>query len=119
MTLVKSRDRSIQQCIDDCADCHSVCLETIVYCLEFGKEHAAPAHIRQLYDCAEICTTLQDSAILSAHGTAKLAEACVEVCESCAESCETFKNDQPIIKCAEVCRKCASSARVAAEIKIL
>jgi hypothetical protein len=95
-----------------------VCLETIVYCLELGKEHAEPAHIRQLYDCAEICTTLQDFAILSAHGTAKLAEACVEVCERCAESCESFETDAPIIKCAEVCRRCAKSATMAAEIKL-
>ena len=35
---------TMQDCITDCLDCHSVCLATIGHCLQKGGEHAEPAH---------------------------------------------------------------------------
>lgn len=109
----------MQKTIDDCSDCHSVCMETIVYCLEQGKEHAEPAHIRTLYDCAMTCSTLQDFALLSSKGLPKMAEACAEVCDICADNCERYEGDAPLIECAEVCRRCAGSARMLTDIRLV
>src|SRR5262245_31958393 len=51
---------SMQDCIADCLDCHSVCLATIAHCLKKGGDHAAPEHIRLLQDCAQICIVSAD-----------------------------------------------------------
>ena len=107
----EKRSSHMQRCIDDCLDCHSVCLETVNHCLQMGGKHADPRHIGLLLDCAEICQTsanfmLRDSAL---HG--RTCGVCAEVCMRCAESCEQFRDDQQMMACAEVCRRCAESCR--------
>jgi hypothetical protein len=42
----------MQECIDNCTQCHNICVETIDHCLEMGGKHADTAHIRILQDCA-------------------------------------------------------------------
>lgn len=65
---------TMQDCITDCLDCHSVCLATIGHCLQKGGEHAEHAHIRLLQDCAQIAD--DETMVL-----------CVETCRRCAKSC--------------------------------
>lgn len=50
-------NQEMQQCIQNCLDCHSICLNTITYCLQQGGMHSEPAHIRLLTDCAQICSS--------------------------------------------------------------
>lgn len=42
----------LRQCVQRCSDCHDSCLATFAYCVELGGEHASPAHVRALLDCA-------------------------------------------------------------------
>lgn len=105
----------MQACIEDCLDCHSICLETITYCLEQGGKHADPEHISLLMDCAEICQTsanfmLRDSLF---HGFT--CDICAEICEECAEDCAQFSGDEQMQACAEMCRRCAASCAEMAE----
>jgi hypothetical protein len=52
---------AMRQCIRDCVDCHSVCLQSVTDCLEIGGRSTRSAgtrkahHIRLLLDCAAIC----------------------------------------------------------------
>ncbi len=101
----------MQQCIDDCLECHSICLMTANHCLEMGGKHAEAGHVRLLLDCAEICQTsanfmLRDSQL---HGLT--CGTCAEVCLRCAADCERFPDDEQMMACAEVCRRCAASCR--------
>ena len=59
MPTYKSQQLSaeMQQCINDCLDCHATCLETITYCTQKGGKHVEATHLGLLRDCAEICQT--------------------------------------------------------------
>ena len=37
---------TMQECITNCLDCHSVCLHTTSHCLSKGEDHAEFNHIR-------------------------------------------------------------------------
>ena len=53
-------NQEMQQCIQNCVECHRVCLETITHCLREGGKHAEAAHIGLMLDCAQICQTSAD-----------------------------------------------------------
>lgn len=99
----------MQQCVQACLDCHRICLETVTYCLQMGGEHADPAHIRLLLDCAEICQTSANFMLRGSELHGPTCAVCAEVCERCAQSCERMGDDAQMKACAEVCRRCAES----------
>lgn len=101
----------IQTCIEHCAECHRVCLETLTLCLEKGGRHAARDHIRLLMDCAQICATSADFMIRGSDLHALTCGICAEVCERCAEDCERMNDDSRMQRCADACRRCAESCR--------
>ena len=47
----------MQQCIQDCLDCHAVCMQTAEACRQAGGEHAHDEHVYMLLDCADMCLT--------------------------------------------------------------
>jgi hypothetical protein len=98
-------------CIENCLDCHSICLETITYCLGQGGTHAEAAHIRLLLDCAEICQTSANFMLRSSDLHGRTCDVCAEVCERCAQDCEQFGDDVTMRACADMCRRCAESCR--------
>ena len=104
-------DEQMHECIDNCSDCHDVCVATIRYCLDQGGDHASPGHIEAMLDCAATCDACRD---LMLHGS-ELHHAscalCARACERCAESCESFGDDEVMSRCAELCRRCAASCR--------
>lgn len=57
MTHAASRHQTpeMRRCIERCQQCHDVCTESIVYCLEQGGAHADAAHVALLLDCAQVC----------------------------------------------------------------
>ena len=57
MTAGRVNDPALQQCIQDCLDCHSICLVTASHCLHLGGPHAEAQHLQVLLDCAEVCRT--------------------------------------------------------------
>ena len=106
---------AMQQCIQECLNCHSVCLETVTYCLEQGGMQADARHIRLLLDCAQICQTSADFMLRGSDLHTQTCAACAEVCQRCAESCEQMGNDARMQACAETCRRCAESCQQMAQ----
>jgi hypothetical protein len=105
----------MQACIQECLDCHRICLETMVHCLEQGGRHAEADHIRLLLDCAEICQTSANFMLRGSDLHPMTCEVCAEVCAECADSCESFDGDARMQNCAEACRSCAESCQTMAE----
>ena len=102
----------MQRCLDDCLECHQVCLETVMYCLSMGGMHANDAHIRMMLDCAEICQVSANTMMRGSQFSERLCGVCAEICLSCAEDCEKFGNDERMKTCAEACRRCAESCQM-------
>lgn len=105
----------MQQCVDDCLECHSVCLETVNHCLEMGGKHAEPGHIRLMLDCAEICQTSANFMLRQSPMHGRTCGLCAEVCLACAEDCERFPDDPQMMACADACRQCALSCQEMAQ----
>ncbi len=108
------RNQEMQNCIDNCQNCHVVCLETITHCLEMGGEHAEAKHIGLLHDCAVICMTSADFMIGMSEFHPQACGVCADVCEACAESCESLASGNGtdfMQRCADACRRCAESCR--------
>lgn len=101
----------ILECIQECQDCHEVCLESVAYCLEMGGKHANPEHISLLLDCAEICQVNANFMLRSSPLYMRTCELVAEVCEACADSCEELSDDQVMQNCAEFCLSCSESCR--------
>ena len=106
---------SMQQCIDECLNCHSICLETVAHCLQQGGKHAEARHIRLLLDCAEICQTSANFMLRGSDLHGRVCAVCAEVCERCATDCERFGDDAQMQACTEACRRCAESCRQMAD----
>lgn len=106
------RSSEMQTCIENCQNCHAVCLETINHCLEMGGEHASPAHIKLLQDCAQICATSADFMLRTSDYHPQTCGVCADVCEACAKECESMADGNDFMqRCADACRRCAESCR--------
>ncbi len=81
----------------------------VVHCLKKGGEHAAPAHIQLLLDCAEICKLTATFMARDSEYVAQLSELCAEICDACADSCEEIASEGPMRKCIVTCRQAARS----------
>ena len=102
----------IRRCIQDCMDCHRICLETMNHCLTMGGKHAEATHIRTMLDCAEICATAAAFMLRGSDYHARTCGVCAELCAACAESCTRIgPQDQLMQQCAEICRRCGNSCR--------
>jgi hypothetical protein len=100
----------MQQCIDECLHCHSICLQTVQHCLQMGGEHAGQPHITLLLDCAEICQTSANFMLRGSQQHARTCAVCAEVCRACEEDCRRLgRDDEMMLQCAEACRRCAES----------
>src|SRR5436305_7470389 len=95
----------MQQCIQDCLDCHAVCMRTAEACRQAGGEHAHDEHVYMLLDCADMCLTaahfMQHNSPLYGY----TCQACMQVCNHCAGECEQMGDND----CANACRTCAQS----------
>jgi len=110
--------QDIRRCIQNCAECHNICVETAAHCLMMGGKHVEAQHIRLLLDCADICRTSADFMLRGSDLHPKVCGVCAEICERCAASCEQFRDDALMKQCAEVCRRCAGSCREMAQMKM-
>jgi hypothetical protein len=108
-TATRMATSHMQQCIDDCTQCHDICLETVNHCLQMGGKHAEAGHIRLMLDCAEICQTSANFMLRRSEVHGRTCGVCAEVCRRCAEDCERFSDDEQMTACAEMCRRCSSS----------
>lgn len=116
-TATHTPSREMQQCIDECARCHAICLETAHHCLHLGGKHADPRHIGVLLDCAEICQSSANFMLRGSSHSAHVCAACAAVCQACEESCRSMGSDEMMQKCADACRRCAESCRKMSAMK--
>ncbi len=109
MTHTMTQD--MQQCITNCLECHGICSNIAIYCLEKGGQHAQANHIKLLLDCAEICQTSANFMLRSSGFHARTCGVCAEICDRCAQECDRMGDDAQMKRCVEVCRRCAASCR--------
>jgi hypothetical protein len=98
-------DVEIQQCIQDCLDCHAVCIRTADACRQAGGQHGANEHVYMLLDCADICLT---AAHFMQHNSPLYGFVCqvtAQVTNHCAGECERMGDDD----CANACRNASWS----------
>jgi hypothetical protein len=103
------RNSQLQQCIENCQECHTICLETLQYCAQKGGRHVEAEHLKLLSDCVQICQTSADFMIRESSLHSETCDACAAVCEACAEDCERMSDDPQMKKCADICSRCAES----------
>ena len=102
-------DPQLQRCIDECLNCHRICLQTAMnHCLEQGGEHTEPRHFRTMLACAEICQTSANVMLMGSELHKLTCGVCAQVCEECARSCEGMNGME---ECARICRSCAEHCR--------
>lgn len=101
----------MRRCIENCSDCHNICVETAAHCLEMGGKHAEAKHVKLLLDCADICLTSANFMLRGSPMHVRTCAVCAELCTLCAEACEAFGDDALMRQCAEICRRCAESCR--------
>lgn len=102
----------MQSCIEECLECHRICVETAAHCLALGGKHASAEHMRTLLDCADICRTSADFMLRGSRHHQATCGVCATVCDACAASCEQMGADDDLMRrCAQACRRCAESCR--------
>ena len=116
--IYRTLDVSMQECIDNCTECHNACTQTVTYCMEMGGARAEAAHLETLLDCAQACATSSDFMLRGSGLHPNVCAVCAAACERCAESCEQFPGDVLIAKCAEACRRAAASCGDMAGMKM-
>ncbi|MCW5977274.1 MAG: four-helix bundle copper-binding protein [Bryobacteraceae bacterium] len=102
----------IRECIQNCLDCFSICLETGYHCLTVGGKHTEAKHIALLETCARICETSAAFMLSGSEFHHRTCGVCAEVCRACAESCSSLADgDETMRRCADLCLRCAESCR--------
>lgn len=115
---MEEMEDQVVDCIEDCINCHSYCLQTIQHCLHIGGDHAQPDHIRLLMDCAQICQVSADFMMRSSDWDGLVCSVSADICDTCADDCERFREDEFMMECAEICRKCAKSCQEMASMRM-
>ncbi len=90
----------MQQCIQDCLNCHAVCIQTAKQCQQTGGDHAKPEHIQMLHDCAELCLTAAHFMQHDSPLVGYVCQATAQVTNHCANECEQMGDTD----CANACR---------------
>ncbi|MDP9810187.1 hypothetical protein J2W42_003048 [Rhizobium tibeticum] len=102
-------DCKMQQCVENCLRCYSVCLSTAMnHCLEAGGEHTQPQHFRLMMACAEVCRTSAHFMLINSRHHQRVCRECAEICSECAADCERIGD---MTECVDACRNCAETCR--------
>ncbi len=97
----------MQQCIDNCRNCHETCLAMLSrHCLEQGGAHVEAEHVRLMLDCIQICQTSADFMTRGSAMHSHICKVCSAICKACAESCEKVGG---MDDCVAACQKCSES----------
>lgn len=102
--------KEMQECVEACLACHSMCEETMSYCLQQGGRMDAQI-MRALMDCTEMTRLCADMIMRRSPMTTDMCAMCARACEMCAEACKAMPDDAQLTKCAEMCRRCAQTCR--------
>jgi len=115
MTRILNLKEEWRDCIDACASCHNVCVETVAYSLHEGGELSGADHLIILQDCIDICQASVNSMSRKSDLANKICALCANVCDICAEHCKSF-DDPKMQDCAEVCESCAEQCLEMAQV---
>ena len=100
----------MEQCIQECLNCYSLCTATAAHCLGMGGQHASRQHQTTLLDCAKACETSAEFMLRGSPIHARTCAVCAEACRACEQACRSMADgDQVMLQCAEACRRCAES----------
>jgi hypothetical protein len=97
----------MEQCIQDCLNCQTVCVQTMEKYKQAGNQQDHAAYIRLLEDCAEICLTAAHFMQRNSPLYGYTCEACAQVCTRCAGASEQMGETD----CANACTICAQSCQ--------
>lgn len=95
--------------VENCRQCHDICLAAARLSLEHGTPYTGDDHIGLLIDCAGAC---MEASIRLDGKTDHYVHKCkvaAELCRLCAESCEQLPAPSPLQGCAAACRSLAAS----------
>jgi hypothetical protein len=111
-TRTTSYSHTMERSIENCTNCHRVCLETAARHFRGEKEpRMKETLVRLLLDCAEICSVSADFMIRGSELHAHTCQACAAICDRCADECDKLGQEPHLAACAEICRRCAESCR--------
>ncbi|HEY1015252.1 MAG TPA: hypothetical protein VGE07_21280 [Herpetosiphonaceae bacterium] len=97
-----------QACIDACLDCHAVCMDAALRCLQ--ADPAADAGlVRMLLDCAELCRTNAELMRADDDLLEETCMACGILYEHFARECDLLAGDPVLRRCAEAIRACVEA----------
>ncbi|MDQ6659689.1 MAG: four-helix bundle copper-binding protein [Chloroflexota bacterium] len=98
-------NQQMQDCIQDCLNCHTACIRTAAQCLQAGGDHAKSDHIQNLLDAAEMSLTTAHFLMRNSALYGYACQACAKVAEHCGNECEQMGDTD----CANACRNCSYS----------
>ncbi|MFD6324563.1 four-helix bundle copper-binding protein [Streptomyces sp. NPDC058442] len=105
--------KEMQDCVNACMSCHSICEETMSSCLQMTDQ--APTRImRALMDCSEMTRMCADMMMRRSPLATEMCAMCAKACDLSAEACMSMPDDGRMTRCAESCRRCAESCRAMA-----
>lgn len=110
--------RDLVNSTDELVNCHRVCMETAMYCLRMGGEHASAVNIRTLTDCADMCRTTIELRNTYGNIPNRTYDLCAEMCERSVQVCATFNHDRVMLLCLDACRHSAAYCRQKAGMAI-
>jgi hypothetical protein len=113
MNPTKILTHEMEESIDDCLQCHRVCMRTFSHLLtlEDDAELAGPEQLSMLLDCADLCRLCADFMLRSSEFHTRTAELCSEICRRCQQMCESLAGDAMVRECAATCARCANSCK--------
>lgn len=105
--------KEMQDCVQACLSCHTMCEETMSSCMQLGGQ-AQMQIMRTLMDCSEMTRMCADMMMRRSPMSAEMCALCARACEMCAEACMSMPDDPQMMRCAEACRRCADMCRTMA-----
>lgn len=99
----------MQECIEECLQCHAVGTMTLQHCLAVGGTHAEINLVGVILDCAEMCQVSANFMLRGSPYHVLTCATCAELCRACEEACRSITGDEQVEHCADICASCAAS----------
>jgi hypothetical protein len=98
-----------RECIEECIECHRICVATLAVHLRPGAQPIPPEHAKLLLDASQASETAVDFMLRGSELAETIARAAGDVCERTASVLESAAGDGPLQACAQHCRRAAGA----------
>ncbi len=102
----------IDDCTQDCLNCHTVCYDAAMRIIQGGERRRAE-HISSMLNCAELCLTTAHFLLSNSLFYTAICQVCADVCTRCKELCASMGEGES----ANACQACAESCRQLAKMQ--